>query len=168
MREGDWLIGYGCATATYPTQMGPAAARVRLTADGHVLVQIAGHLTHQVRFAGGLLGHLDRGGRFEVRQTEVAPGHWEVTTLNVDMIGRVLFFKTISVQQRECHTDFRRVPDNLSLAQAADVLREVPFPVVEGTVAGVVRQREVEGPAVISECQARILFRVGVEAAVGG
>ena len=87
------------------------------------LVQIAGHLTHQVRFAGGLLGHLDRGGRFEVRQTEVAPGHWEVTTLNVDMKGRVLFFKTISVQQRECHTDFRRVPDNLTLAQAADVLR---------------------------------------------
>jgi xanthine dehydrogenase YagR molybdenum-binding subunit len=43
MREGDWLIGYGCATASYPTQMGPATARVRLTADGHVLVQIAGH-----------------------------------------------------------------------------------------------------------------------------
>ena len=87
------------------------------------LVQITGHLTHQVRFAGGLLGHLDRGGRFEVRQTEVAPGHWEVTTLNVDMKGRVLFFKTISVQQREYRSDFRRVPDNLTLAQAADILR---------------------------------------------
>jgi hypothetical protein len=87
------------------------------------LVQITGHLTHEVRFAGGLLGHLDRDGRFEVRQAEVAPGHWEVTTLNVDMKGRVLFFKTISVQQRECRTDFRRVPDNLTLAQAADILR---------------------------------------------
>jgi hypothetical protein len=87
------------------------------------LVQITGHLTHEVKFAGGLLGHLDRGGRFEVRQAEVAPGHWEVTTLNVDMRGRVLFFKTISVQQRECRTDFRRVPDDLTFAQAVDMLR---------------------------------------------
>ncbi len=43
MREGDWLIGYGCATAVYPTQMMPAAARVSLTADGKALVQIAAH-----------------------------------------------------------------------------------------------------------------------------
>jgi len=41
MSDGDWLIGQGCATATYPTQMAPAAARVRLAADGSVMVQIA-------------------------------------------------------------------------------------------------------------------------------
>lgn len=43
MRDGDWLIGYGCATATYPTQMSPAAARVRLTKDARVKVQVAAH-----------------------------------------------------------------------------------------------------------------------------
>ncbi len=32
MRDGDWLIGWGCATATYPTHIGPASARVRLNA----------------------------------------------------------------------------------------------------------------------------------------
>lgn len=41
MAQGDWLIGLGCATATYPTQMAPAAARVRLAGDGSVVVQIA-------------------------------------------------------------------------------------------------------------------------------
>jgi hypothetical protein len=87
------------------------------------VVQITGHLNHEVKFAGGLLGHLDPGARFEVRQAEVAPLHWEVTTLNVDMKGRVLFFQSISAQHRECRSDFRRVPDNLTLAQAADVLR---------------------------------------------
>jgi xanthine dehydrogenase YagR molybdenum-binding subunit len=30
MRDGDWLIGYGCATAGYPTHMAPATARVTL------------------------------------------------------------------------------------------------------------------------------------------
>ncbi len=41
MRDGDWLVGWGCATACYPTQMAPAVARVKFTADGKVNVQIA-------------------------------------------------------------------------------------------------------------------------------
>jgi len=43
MRDGDWLVGLGCATTLYPTQMGPAAARVTLTPDGAVKVQTAAH-----------------------------------------------------------------------------------------------------------------------------
>jgi xanthine dehydrogenase YagR molybdenum-binding subunit len=43
MRDGDWLIGFGCATAVYPTHIGAAAARVRLQADGHARVEIAAH-----------------------------------------------------------------------------------------------------------------------------
>jgi xanthine dehydrogenase YagR molybdenum-binding subunit len=43
MRDGDWLIGWGCATALYPTHVGPAAARVRLMHNGDARVQIAAH-----------------------------------------------------------------------------------------------------------------------------
>ncbi|HMH27703.1 MAG TPA: xanthine dehydrogenase family protein molybdopterin-binding subunit [Steroidobacteraceae bacterium] len=43
MSDGDWLVGFGCATACYPSNMGPAAARVSLTADGKAIVGIAGH-----------------------------------------------------------------------------------------------------------------------------
>lgn len=43
MRDGDWLVGWGCASAMYPTHVGAAAARVRLQATGHALVQIAAH-----------------------------------------------------------------------------------------------------------------------------
>jgi xanthine dehydrogenase YagR molybdenum-binding subunit len=43
MRDGDWLIGWGCASAVYPTHIGAAAARVTLTADGRARVQIAAH-----------------------------------------------------------------------------------------------------------------------------
>ncbi|MFK3691759.1 xanthine dehydrogenase family protein molybdopterin-binding subunit [Agrobacterium tumefaciens] len=43
-REGEWLIGMGCATATYPYHRFPGgAARIRLTADGHVTVSTAVH-----------------------------------------------------------------------------------------------------------------------------
>lgn len=43
MSDGDWLVGYGCAATCYPTQMAPAAARVRLQRDGRTRVEIAGH-----------------------------------------------------------------------------------------------------------------------------
>jgi xanthine dehydrogenase YagR molybdenum-binding subunit len=43
MRDGDWLIGWGCATAVYPTHVGAATARVRLRSDGSVRVQSAAH-----------------------------------------------------------------------------------------------------------------------------
>jgi xanthine dehydrogenase YagR molybdenum-binding subunit len=43
MSDGDWRVGFGCATACYPSNVGPAAARVSLTADGKAIVGIAGH-----------------------------------------------------------------------------------------------------------------------------
>jgi len=43
MRDGDWLIGWGCASAVYPTHVGAAAARVKLFAGGEAEVQIAAH-----------------------------------------------------------------------------------------------------------------------------
>lgn len=43
MRDGDWLIGWGCATATYPTLVAPAAARVTLWREGKVRVETAAH-----------------------------------------------------------------------------------------------------------------------------
>jgi xanthine dehydrogenase YagR molybdenum-binding subunit len=42
MRDGDWLIGYGCATAAYPTHMGPAIAQVTMSANGDVRVESSG------------------------------------------------------------------------------------------------------------------------------
>jgi len=43
MREGDWLVGYGCAAAYYPTNVAASTARVRLSPGGEVVVQTAGH-----------------------------------------------------------------------------------------------------------------------------
>ncbi len=43
MREDDWLIGWGCTTALYPTHIGPHTVRVRLLSAGDVTVQTAAH-----------------------------------------------------------------------------------------------------------------------------
>lgn len=43
-REGDWLIGLGCATATYPYYRMPGgAARITLTREGLATIEIAAH-----------------------------------------------------------------------------------------------------------------------------
>jgi len=43
-REGEWLVGMGCATATYPYYRMPGgAARITLTADGRAAVGVAAH-----------------------------------------------------------------------------------------------------------------------------
>jgi xanthine dehydrogenase YagR molybdenum-binding subunit len=43
MRDGDWLVGWGCATSIYPTHIGAASARVTLFPNGEVRVQTAAH-----------------------------------------------------------------------------------------------------------------------------
>ena len=86
------------------------------------LVSINGQLMNEVKFGGGLLGHLEKGGQFTVKRAEVAAGDWEVTELNVNMHGKALLFKSISVQQKEVHSNFERVPEDLTLADAANLL----------------------------------------------
>jgi hypothetical protein len=88
------------------------------------LMEINGHLAREVKFGRGLLGHLNAGGQFEVKQTEVVPGFWELTLLNVDMKGKALFFKTISVQQKARRSDFRQISGDLTVAEAAKLLRK--------------------------------------------
>jgi hypothetical protein len=88
------------------------------------LMELSGRLTRDVKFGGGFLGHLNAGGQFHVKQTEVAQGYWELTFLHVDMKGKALFFKTISVQQQLERSDFHQVSDSLSLSEAADLLHK--------------------------------------------
>jgi hypothetical protein len=86
------------------------------------LVRIRGQLTADLKFAGGLLGHLEKGGYFNVEQRELLPGQWDLTFMEVNMKGKALFFKSINVQEKEYRSDFRMVPEGLALAEAAEML----------------------------------------------
>ncbi|CAN5178462.1 xanthine dehydrogenase family protein molybdopterin-binding subunit [soil metagenome] len=62
-RDGEWLVGQGVATATYPYyRMAGANARIRITSDGRALVQMAaqemgmGTATAQAQHAAERLG----------------------------------------------------------------------------------------------------------------
>ena len=42
MRDGDWMVGWGCATASYPTATSSCVARLRYDIDGAAVLQFAG------------------------------------------------------------------------------------------------------------------------------
>lgn len=94
--------------------------------DGRMrrLLEIRGKLTTPVEFWGGLLGHLDAGGTFNVVQRNVGEGHWDMVYLRVNMDGKALFFKTISVHDHEAYSDYHRVPDDITPSQAAKQLKQ--------------------------------------------
>ena len=86
------------------------------------LAELSGRVISEVKFGGGILGHLDKGGTFEVKQGEVARGHWDMTLLDTELTGKELFFKTISVREKTIESNYSRVPASITVEQAAQML----------------------------------------------
>ena len=82
------------------------------------LVKLSGQLINSVEFGYGLLGRIDNGGTVEIGRVEVGPLQWKTAVINIQLSGRLVLFKSISKQENEIRSDFRAVPDDLSLTQA--------------------------------------------------
>lgn len=99
--------------------------------EGHIwidpqamrIAKIDGTMFRDVSIGWGIVGHLDKGGRFIVEQEEVAKGYWATTRLVLDFTGKALIFKNIRIKQTETLSDFRPVP-RMTVAQALDFLRK--------------------------------------------
>ena len=78
----------------------------------------------EVKFGGGILGRLNKGGTFEVKQGTVGGGYWDMTLLDTELTGKELFFKTISVREKTIESNYSRVPANITVPQAAQMLRK--------------------------------------------
>jgi hypothetical protein len=94
-----------------------------IDANARRLARIDGNLFRDVSFGWGILGHLDKGGHFEVQQADVGDGAWEITKMSLRMTGKILVFKSLSMIYDESFSDFRRVPSNLSFAGGVDLLK---------------------------------------------
>jgi hypothetical protein len=88
------------------------------------IAKIDGTLQKDVGFGWGILGHLDRGGRFVVEQGDEGHGQWELTHMTLNFTGKVLFFKSLNIQTDERFSDFQPVSRDLSFAQGVDLLKK--------------------------------------------
>ena len=100
------------------------------------LAMIEGRLTEDVKFGWGLLGHLDKGGTFKVVQKNVGDNHWDTVFLDVNMQGRAIIFKTINVREKQVFTDFRRVPDDMTIARAYEMLQHHDSSIAASNLSG--------------------------------
>jgi hypothetical protein len=94
------------------------------------LATINGSLFKEVGFGWGILGHLDPGGRFTVRQQELDDNVWEISSMSVSFTGKILLFKNLSINSTETFTGFKRVPSDLTFAQALELLKKEESSVV--------------------------------------
>jgi hypothetical protein len=88
------------------------------------LAEINATLFKEVGFGWGILGHLDRGGRFLVEQADVGERNWEITHMELSFTGKILLLKKLSIQSTDTFSDFRPVPSDLTFAQGVELLKK--------------------------------------------
>lgn len=88
------------------------------------LRKIDAHLMRDVDFGWGILGRLYKGGSFMVEQEQVDASHWDTTVLKLDLRGKALLFKSLVFDEQEFETEFRRLPDHVSLSEGLDILKK--------------------------------------------
>jgi hypothetical protein len=148
-RAGDPLVKL--AFRPNPNYQPPSRVEEVLTGmQGHILVDavhdriasIDGTLFKSVSFGWGILGHLNAGGHFIVHQENVHQQEvnnvWEISSMTVNFTGKILLFKTLNIESTEVFSDFKRISDELTFAQAVELLKKE-----EGTLAEKVSSEKV-------------------------
>ena len=91
------------------------------------IVQVQGKLVKDVSFGWGIVGRLNKGGIYEISQTQLSPGIWRITTLNVDVKGRIFFLNSFRFMRRESNSHFRAVSASLTYPAAVQTLLASPL-----------------------------------------
>jgi hypothetical protein len=95
------------------------------------ITKIDANLFQSVEFGWGILGHLDRGGRFLIEQRCIGGTRWETTHSILHFTGKVLMLKAINIDEDETLFDFRPVSNDLTIAQGIDVMKKADEMVAE-------------------------------------
>ena len=96
LRDGHWLVGLGCASATRPAKRSPCAARVRLSADGRALVSSStaelgtGSYTVMAQIAADGLGLPVERVRFELGDTDLPEAPISAGSMTVESVGSAI------------------------------------------------------------------------------
>jgi hypothetical protein len=88
------------------------------------LALIDGTLFKDVGFGWGILGRLDRGGRFVVQQRMLDEQRWEISRMNLDLTGKILLIKRFTYKETQVFSDYKPVPMDLTFSQALEMIKK--------------------------------------------
>ena len=83
---------------------------------------LEGRIPEDVSIGFGLLATIRAGSNFSTMREHVDGIDWKTETLHTDINGRALFLKTIARKQESKHGSFKRIPNEMSLADAVKLV----------------------------------------------
>ncbi len=86
------------------------------------LVRLSAHLIADVDFGWGVIGRLNKGGTFDLEETEFPGNEWELTRMKLDLSGKILMMKSITFRVTEEMAHFTPVPPGLDYRKAIQIL----------------------------------------------
>lgn len=106
MRDGRLLLGWGMASATYPTHQQPASASVQILADGRAVVRSGaqemgmGTATAQTQLAAELLGIPESNIRFEYGDTKLPKAPVAGGSMQTASVGSAVHGAAVAVLRK--------------------------------------------------------------------
>lgn len=101
------------------------AGKLWIDPSAERVVLLEGRLQHDVNYALGIIGRLNKGGWVSIEQAPVSGGQWRIVHLQLAMTGRLIFFsKSYDLVQEQ--SDFKPVPAGITYRDAIAMLRKDP------------------------------------------
>jgi len=88
------------------------------------LHQIEGRLPQDVSIGFGLLATIRAGSSFATTRDRLGQPDWKTISLDTDINGKAIFFKSIAKKEHAVHSDFVRVSNDLTVAQAVAIAEQ--------------------------------------------
>src|SRR5215471_12981316 len=107
-----------------------------IDAPHHRMALIDGKLFKDVGFGWGILGRLDRGGRFVVQQRQLDSQRWEISRMALSLTGKILLFKRFTYIETQVFSDYKPVPMDLTFAQAVEMIKKERSTLAENSTTG--------------------------------
>jgi hypothetical protein len=126
--EGEDLrIGYRPDPAYQPKTMEEKVLHAMsgaLLVDGRTLQlhKVEGKIPSDVSLGFGILGTIHAGSSFSTMHEMQPGGEWKDAMVNTAIEGKALLFKEIGRNEHVVHSEFTRLPDNVSVADAVALL----------------------------------------------
>lgn len=97
-----------------------------LVIDPHAmrLHYIDGRLPEDVSIGFGILATVRAGSSFSTTRDRLGAPDWKTIQLDTAINGRIMFFRSIAKNEHAEHSNFTRVPDDLTIAQAVALVEQ--------------------------------------------
>jgi hypothetical protein len=86
------------------------------------LHRIEGKTPVDVRLGYGILGTIHAGSSFATAHEMEPGGEWKNAMVNTAIEGKAMFFKEIGKNEQVVHSEFKRLADNITVAEAVSLL----------------------------------------------